>query len=79
MVSAKLSLFDWLLSSGEGTELSGFLKWNLISLNWNKLTPIIIIIIIIILLLLLIARKLTFEYDQMRVTSRIPKNYKQKQ
>ena len=39
MVSAKLSLFDWLLSSGEGTELSGFLKWNLISLNWNKLTP----------------------------------------
>ena len=79
MVSTKLSLFDWLLSSGEGTELSGFLKWNLISLNWNKLTPIIIIIIIIILLLLLIARKLTFEYDQMRVTSRIPKNYKQKQ
>ena len=43
MVSAKLSLFDWLLSSGEGTELSGFLKWNLISLNWNKLAPIIII------------------------------------
>ena len=29
------------------------------------------------LLLLLIARKLTFEYDQMRVTSKIPKNYKQ--
>ena len=39
MVSAKLSLFDWLLSSGEGTELFGFLKWNLVSLNWNKLTP----------------------------------------
>ena len=40
MVSAKLSVFDWLLSSGEGTELYGFfLKWNLISLNWNKLTP----------------------------------------
>ena len=35
--------------------------------------------LIIIILLLLIARKLTFEYDQMRVTSRIPKNYKQKQ
>ena len=34
---------------------------------------IIIIIIIIILLLLLIARKLTFEYDQMRVTSKILK------
>ena len=31
------------------------------------------------ILLLLIARKLTFEYDQMRVTSKIPKNYKQKQ
>ena len=30
-------------------------------------------------ILLLIARKLTFEYDQMRVTSKIPKNYKQKQ
>ena len=30
------------------------------------------------ILLLLIARKLTFEYDQMRVTSKIPKNYKQK-
>ena len=29
------------------------------------------------LLLLLIARKLKFEYDQMRVTSKIPKNYKQ--
>ena len=38
-----------------------------------------VFVIIIILLLLLIARKLTFEYDQMRVTSRIPKNYKQKQ
>ena len=24
-------------------------------------------------------RKLTFEYDQMRVTSKMPKNYKQKQ
>ena len=34
---------------------------------------------IIVILLLLIARKLTFEYDQMRVTSKIPKNYKQKQ
>ena len=34
------------------------------------------IIIIIIIKLLLIARKLTLEYDQMRVTSRIPKNYK---
>ena len=32
--------------------------------------------IIIIIILLLIARKLTFEYDQMRVTTRIPKNYK---
>ena len=32
--------------------------------------------IIIIIILLLIARKLTLEYDQMRVTSRIPKNYK---
>ena len=31
---------------------------------------------IIIIILLLIARKLTLEYDQMRVTSRIPKNYK---
>ena len=29
-----------------------------------------------ILLLLLIACKLTFEYDQIRVTSKIPKNYK---
>ena len=29
----------------------------------------------LIIILLLIARKLTFEYDQMRVTSRIPKNY----
>ena len=29
------------------------------------------------LLLLLIARKLTFEYDQMRVSSKIPNNYKQ--
>ena len=28
------------------------------------------------MILLLIARKLTLEYDQMRVTSRIPKNYK---
>ena len=34
------------------------------------------LIIIIIIKLLLIARKLTLEYDQMRVTSRIPKNYK---
>ena len=25
-------------SSMEGTELSDFLKWNLISLKWNKLT-----------------------------------------
>ena len=33
----------------------------------------------VVILLLLIARKLTFEYDQMRVTSKIPKNYKQKQ
>ena len=32
-----------------------------------------------ITLLLLVARKLTFEYDQMRITSKIPKNYKQKQ
>ena len=40
-------------------------------------TPIYIYIYI--LLLLLIARKLTFEYDQMHVTSKIPKNYKQKQ
>ena len=32
-----------------------------------------------LLLLLLIACKLTFECDQMRVTSKIPKNYKQKQ
>ena len=37
------------------------------------------IYIYILLLLLLIARKLTFEYGQMRVTSKIPKNYKQKQ
>ena len=35
--------------------------------------------IYVYILLLLIARKLTFEYDQMRVTSKIPKNYKQKQ
>ena len=34
---------------------------------------------ILYILLLLIARKLTFEYDQMRVISKIPKNYKQKQ
>ena len=27
------------------------------------------------IILLLIARKLTFKYDQMRVTSKIPKNY----
>ena len=26
MVSAKLSVFDWLLSSGEGTELYGFFE-----------------------------------------------------
>ena len=32
--------------------------------------------IIIIIILSLIARKLTFEYDQMRVTSKIPENYK---
>ena len=31
----------------------------------------------IVLIILLIARKLTLEYDQMRVTSKIPKNYKQ--
>ena len=36
-------------------------------------------VILLLLLLLLTARKLTFEYDQMRVTSKIPKNYKQKQ
>ena len=35
--------------------------------------------LLLLLLLLLIERKLTFEYDQMRVTSKIPKNYKQKQ
>ena len=40
---------------------------------------IYIYIYILLLLLLLIARKLTFEYGQMRVTSKIPKNYKQKQ
>ena len=31
----------------------------------------------LIITLLRIARKLTFEYDQMSVTSKIPKNYKQ--
>ena len=40
---------------------------------------IYILLLLLLLLLLLIARKLTFEYDQMRVTSKIPKNYKQKQ
>ena len=35
------------------------------------------IVIIIIIILSLKARKLTFEYDQMRVTSKIPENYKQ--
>ena len=34
---------------------------------------------LLLLLLLPIARKFTFERDQMRVTSKIPKNYKQKQ
>ena len=46
----------------------------------KNLRPLYIYIyILLLLLLLLIARKLTFEYDQMRVTSKIPKNYKQKQ
>ena len=49
-----------------------------VCLTGGHLVIIIIIIIIIIILLLLIARKLTLEYDQMRVTSRIPKNYKRK-
>ena len=34
-------------------------------------------LLIIIIILSLIVCKLTFEYDQMRVTSKIPKNYKQ--
>ena len=36
----------------------------------------IMIIIVTIITILLIARKLTFKYDQMGVTAKIPKNYK---
>ena len=53
--------------------------YNIFLAIWRILSWLSIYIYIYILLLLLIARKLTFEYGQMRVTSKIPKNYKQKQ
>ena len=60
------------LDSGfQAVDLGFLCQWDM-----DSGFPFLIIIIIIILL---IARKLTFEYDQMRVTSKIPKNYKQKQ
>ena len=45
------------------------------SLEVSSLKTFLEFVIIIIIILLLIARKLPLEYDQMRVTSRIPKNY----
>ena len=36
-----------------------------------------LITLYMLIIIMLIAHKLTFKYDQMRVTSKIPKNYKQ--